>query len=156
MCADFSGRKIELLLNEGVSVIQIDDPHLCLFVDPEVRSRYENPDAAADFAVEMDNQVVAGFADAELAVHLCRRAGARARGESAAPRQLRSDHAAAETVGGWSHHNGIHDARVPVKCPFFASYRNRLLLAWGVSARCRARLIPWRSSWNASNRRCSS
>ena len=30
----------------------------------------------------MDNQVVADFADVKLAVHLCRRAGARARGEA--------------------------------------------------------------------------
>jgi 5-methyltetrahydropteroyltriglutamate--homocysteine methyltransferase len=30
----------------------------------------------------MDNQVVAGFKEVKLAVHLCRRAGARARGEA--------------------------------------------------------------------------
>jgi 5-methyltetrahydropteroyltriglutamate--homocysteine methyltransferase len=67
---------------EGVSIIQVDDPHLCLFVDQEIRAGYDNPDQAADFAVDMDNQLVADFTDVRLAVHLCRRAGARARGEA--------------------------------------------------------------------------
>jgi 5-methyltetrahydropteroyltriglutamate--homocysteine methyltransferase len=61
--------------------VQIDDPHLCLFVDPDVRRRYDNPDRAADFAVDMINATVAGFRDIKFAVHLCRRAGARVRGE---------------------------------------------------------------------------
>ena len=38
---------------------------------------------AANFAVDMDNEVVAGIDGVKLAVHLCRRAGARARGEAA-------------------------------------------------------------------------
>lgn len=62
-------------------MVQIDDPHLCLFVDPEVRKQYDDADRAADFAVEMTNQVVAGVNGVRLAVHLCRRAGARGRGE---------------------------------------------------------------------------
>ena len=37
---------------------------------------------ASDFAVDMDNQVVDGIEGVKLAVHLCRRAGARARGEA--------------------------------------------------------------------------
>ncbi len=81
-CVPILRREVELLCREGVSVIQIDDPHLCLFVDPTVRAGYENADRAADFAVEMTNQVVDGIRDARLAVHLCRRAGARARGEA--------------------------------------------------------------------------
>ncbi|MCA9078836.1 MAG: cobalamin-independent methionine synthase II family protein [Planctomycetaceae bacterium] len=81
-CVPILRHEIELLRNEGVSIIQVDDPHLCLFVDPAVRAGYENPDQAADFAVDMDNQVVADFTDVRLAVHLCRRAGARARGEA--------------------------------------------------------------------------
>ena len=81
-CVPILRNEIELLRAEGVSIIQVDDPHLCLFVDPEVRASYENSDQAADFAVDMDNQVVAGFKDVSLAVHLCRRAGARARGEA--------------------------------------------------------------------------
>jgi 5-methyltetrahydropteroyltriglutamate--homocysteine methyltransferase len=62
--------------------VQIDDPHLCLFVDPEVRRQYDNADKAADFAVDMVNQVVDGMKGLHLAVHLCRRAGARGRGEA--------------------------------------------------------------------------
>ena len=81
-CIPILRREVELLRDEGVSIIQIDDPHLCLFVDPHVRAGYDEPDRAADFAVDMDNQVVDGFTDVRLAVHLCRRAGARARGEA--------------------------------------------------------------------------
>ncbi len=81
-CVPILRREIELLRAEGVSIIQVDDPHLCLFVDPEVRASYDDADRAADFAVDMDNQVVADFSDVRLAVHLCRRAGARARGEA--------------------------------------------------------------------------
>ncbi len=73
--------EIALLQGMGVDIVQIDDPHLCLFVDPDVRGRYDDPDRAADFAVEMINETVAGFFDIKFAVHLCRRAGARVRGE---------------------------------------------------------------------------
>src|SRR5437763_9523267 len=81
-CVPILRREVELLRDEGVSIIQVDDPHLCLFVDPEVRRQYEDADRAADFAVDMDNQVVEGIHGVKLAVHLCRRAGARARGEA--------------------------------------------------------------------------
>jgi 5-methyltetrahydropteroyltriglutamate--homocysteine methyltransferase len=73
-CVPILRREFELLRDEGVSTIQVDDPHLCLFVDPQGRASYDAPDHAADFAVDMDNQVVAGFKDVRLAVHLCRRA----------------------------------------------------------------------------------
>lgn len=73
--------EIELIRSAGVDIVQIDDPHLCLFVDPDVRRRYENPDRAADFAVDMINALVDGFRGIRFAVHLCRRAGARVRGE---------------------------------------------------------------------------
>jgi 5-methyltetrahydropteroyltriglutamate--homocysteine methyltransferase len=81
-CVPILRRELELLRDEGVSIVQIDDPHLCLFVDPEVRATYPDADRAADFAVDMDNQVVQGVEGVKLAVHLCRRAGARARGEA--------------------------------------------------------------------------
>jgi 5-methyltetrahydropteroyltriglutamate--homocysteine methyltransferase len=73
--------EIALLQELGVEIVQIDDPHLCLFVDPDVRARYNDPDHAADFAVDMINATVAGFTGIKFAVHLCRRAGARVRGE---------------------------------------------------------------------------
>jgi 5-methyltetrahydropteroyltriglutamate--homocysteine methyltransferase len=81
-CVPILRREVELLRDEGVSIVQVDDPHLCLFVDPQVRRQYENADRAADFATDMDNQVVEGIEGVKLAVHLCRRAGARARGEA--------------------------------------------------------------------------
>ncbi|MBM3568074.1 MAG: hypothetical protein FJX46_04885 [Alphaproteobacteria bacterium] len=73
--------EIALLRELGVEMVQIDDPHLCLFVDPDVRRRHDDPDRAADFAVDMINATVEGFAGVKFAVHLCRRAGARVRGE---------------------------------------------------------------------------
>ena len=82
-CVPILRREVELLRDEGVSIIQVDDPHLCLFVDPDVRAQYDDAERASDFAVDMDNQVVDGIAGVKLAVHLCRRAGARARGEAA-------------------------------------------------------------------------
>ena len=81
-CVPILRKEVELLRDEGVSIIQVDDPHLCLFVDPLVRRQYADADRAADFAADMDNQVVDGIQGAKLAVHLCRRAGARARGEA--------------------------------------------------------------------------
>jgi 5-methyltetrahydropteroyltriglutamate--homocysteine methyltransferase len=81
-CVPILQREVELIRQAGADIVQIDDPHLCLFVDPEVRRQYPNPDAAADFAVDMVNAVLAGNQAARLAVHLCRRAGARVRGEA--------------------------------------------------------------------------
>ena len=74
-------REIELIGKTGVDIVQIDDPHLCLFVDPDVRRTYPDPDRAADFAVDMINALVEGQRGMKFAVHLCRRAGARVRGE---------------------------------------------------------------------------
>jgi 5-methyltetrahydropteroyltriglutamate--homocysteine methyltransferase len=80
-CVEPLRREIALMEAIGVDVVQIDDPHLCLFVDPAVRSTYDDPERAADFAVDMTNALVEGFTGIKFAVHLCRRAGARARGE---------------------------------------------------------------------------
>ena len=80
-CVPILRRELELVRDAGADIVQIDDPHLCLFVDPDVRSQYADPDAAAAFAVDMLNEVVGGVAGIKVAVHLCRRAGARARGE---------------------------------------------------------------------------
>ena len=80
-CVPILRREVELLREEGVAIVQIDDPHLCLFVDPAVRSQYEDAEAAADFSVAMTNQLMEGIENVHFAVHLCRRAGARVRGE---------------------------------------------------------------------------
>ena len=80
-------REAELVAQAGADMIQVDDPHLCLLVDPEVRAQYDEDwdgaDAEAEFSVDMDNEVLADVGDAVVrAVHLCRRAGARVRGEA--------------------------------------------------------------------------
>jgi 5-methyltetrahydropteroyltriglutamate--homocysteine methyltransferase len=80
-CVPVLRRELELVRDAGADIVQIDDPHLCLFVDPDVRGRYADPDAAAAFAVDMVNEVVSGVSGVKIAVHLCRRAGGRARGE---------------------------------------------------------------------------
>ncbi len=81
-CVPILKRELELIRQSGADIAQIDDPHLCLFVDPQVRKQYDNADSAADFSVEMVNTVVDGINGIKLAVHLCRRAGARVRGEA--------------------------------------------------------------------------
>ena len=84
-CVPILRQEAELLVGEGVDVIQIDDPHLCLLVDSDVRREYDGSPGGADgeaaFSVEMNNAVVAGIDNVKVAVHLCRRAGARVRGE---------------------------------------------------------------------------
>jgi 5-methyltetrahydropteroyltriglutamate--homocysteine methyltransferase len=80
-CVPILRNEAELIRQAGADIVQIDDPHLCLFVDPTVRSTYRRPDVAADFAVDMTNAVIDGIEGVRLAVHLCRRSGARVRGE---------------------------------------------------------------------------
>jgi 5-methyltetrahydropteroyltriglutamate--homocysteine methyltransferase len=80
-CVPVLKRELELLQKEGAHIVQIDDPHLCLFVDDEVRSKYPDPEKASDFAVDMVNGLLDGVKGLKIAVHLCRRAGGRARNE---------------------------------------------------------------------------
>jgi 5-methyltetrahydropteroyltriglutamate--homocysteine methyltransferase len=61
------------LRDAGVHTIQVDDPHLCLFVDPAVRKKFADPDHEAMKAVELINGVLAGVDGVTTAVHLCRR-----------------------------------------------------------------------------------
>src|SRR5438067_200933 len=49
-CVPILRRELELIRDAGADVAQIDDPHLCLFVDPDVRKQYSDPDRAAAFA----------------------------------------------------------------------------------------------------------
>ncbi|HAA70116.1 MAG: hypothetical protein CMJ70_23970 [Planctomycetaceae bacterium] len=57
----------------GVDVIQLDEPHLCVLVDPQVRARFADPEAEMARAVEWINAIVEGISGVRLAVHLCRR-----------------------------------------------------------------------------------
>lgn len=81
-CVPFLRRELELLCQAGTEVVQVDDPHLCLLVDEQVRAQHADPDEEARFTVELINEMVAGIGGTRLAVHLCRRAGARVRGEA--------------------------------------------------------------------------
>lgn len=57
----------------GVDVIQLDEPHLCVLVDPEIRARFPDPEAEMRWAVDWINAIVGGVSGVRLAVHLCRR-----------------------------------------------------------------------------------
>lgn len=65
------------LRDVGVDVVQFDDPWLCFYVDPEHRSRFEDPDAEVERAIDDLNRVVAGIEGLKTALHVCR--GNRAR-----------------------------------------------------------------------------
>ncbi len=71
-------QELMALRDEGVAVAQIDDPHLCLFVDPNVRAQYDDPQAEMAHCVDLINRVVEGVDGVRLAVHLCRRNKGRA------------------------------------------------------------------------------
>ena len=57
----------------GVDMIQLDEPHLCILVDPQVRAKFADPEAEMRRAVDMINRIVEGVEGVTLAVHLCRR-----------------------------------------------------------------------------------
>ncbi len=57
----------------GVDVIQLDEPHLCVLVDPQIRAQFTDPEAEMRHAVDWINEIVAGVSGVTLAVHLCRR-----------------------------------------------------------------------------------
>lgn len=61
------------LAEAGVHTVQLDDPHLCLFVDREVRAKYPDADAEAMHCVSLINRVFEGVEGPRKAVHLCRR-----------------------------------------------------------------------------------
>src|SRR6516225_7496403 len=57
----------------GVDVIQLDEPHLCVLVDPAIRAQFADPEAEMGRAVDWINRIVEGIEGVTLAVHLCRR-----------------------------------------------------------------------------------
>lgn len=70
-------RELIAVRDAGVTVAQLDDPHLCLLVDPRVRTQFADPDAEAALCVDLLNDIVAGVDGIVTAVHLCRRNKAR-------------------------------------------------------------------------------
>ena len=69
--------ELEAVRRAGLRRVQLDDPHLCLFVDERVRRQYADPRRELDLCVELLNGVLEGFDDLETAIHLCRRNKAR-------------------------------------------------------------------------------
>ena len=65
-------RELEEVAKTGVTVAQFDDTHLCLFVDPAVRAKYDDPEREMDLCVGMLNDIVSGVEGVTVAVHLCR------------------------------------------------------------------------------------
>jgi 5-methyltetrahydropteroyltriglutamate--homocysteine methyltransferase len=61
------------LAEAGVETVQVDDPHLCLFVDKDVRAKFQDADAEAMHCVSLINRVFEGVKGTRRAVHLCRR-----------------------------------------------------------------------------------
>jgi 5-methyltetrahydropteroyltriglutamate--homocysteine methyltransferase len=57
----------------GVDMIQLDEPHLCILVDPEVRKKFADPEGEMRRATDMLNEIVSGVEGVTVAVHLCRR-----------------------------------------------------------------------------------
>jgi 5-methyltetrahydropteroyltriglutamate--homocysteine methyltransferase len=65
--------QVEALAEAGVHTVQLDDPHLCLFVDKEIRAGFANADAEVNHCVGLINRVFDGIEGVNKAVHLCRR-----------------------------------------------------------------------------------
>ena len=65
--------EFEAVCNSGVSVVQIDEPHLCILVDPKIRATFDDPQYEMDLAVAKINEVIAGVRGPRVALHLCRR-----------------------------------------------------------------------------------
>ncbi len=77
---DFTEALIPVLRNEliavrdaGATVAQFDDPHLCLFVDEDVREKFDDPKGEMAYCVDMLNRIVDGVEGTKISVHLCRR-----------------------------------------------------------------------------------
>lgn len=75
----FLRSEIIALSKTPVSVVQIDDPNLCLFVDPEYRAKFKDPAKECGLAVELINSTIEDIKGVEIAIHLCRSSGTRNR-----------------------------------------------------------------------------
>jgi 5-methyltetrahydropteroyltriglutamate--homocysteine methyltransferase len=57
----------------GVDVIQLDEPHLGVLVDIDIRAKFADPEGEMTRAVDWINGIVDGVEGTQLAVHICRR-----------------------------------------------------------------------------------
>jgi len=65
--------ELEALIEAGANVVQFDDPHLCLFVDEQVRAGFEDPEREIALCVDLLNQILEGMDGVSRGIHLCRR-----------------------------------------------------------------------------------
>ena len=61
------------LQDTGVTVVQIDEPHLCVLVDPLYRDSFEDAQYEMDLAADKINEMLVGIDKVQTALHLCRR-----------------------------------------------------------------------------------
>ncbi|MFQ5875055.1 MAG: hypothetical protein ACE5JL_14840 [Dehalococcoidia bacterium] len=66
-------QELIFLRDAAADVAQFDDTQFCLFVDPEIRSRYDDPEEEMNYCIEMLNRITEGVGGIKLALHLCRR-----------------------------------------------------------------------------------
>ncbi len=66
-------KEILLLRDAGCDIAQVDDPHICLFVDKELRKEFKDPEKELAYACHVVNEVVKDIDGIETALHLCRR-----------------------------------------------------------------------------------
>ncbi len=76
----FLREEVKTLATSGVSIVQIDDPNLCLFVDDVYRNKFENPEEQCELAVQLINEIFKGI-PVKTGVHFCRSSGTRNRGK---------------------------------------------------------------------------
>lgn len=61
------------LQDVGVTIVQVDEPHLCVLVDPAYRDSFEDPQYEMDLAAAKINEMLYGINNVQTALHLCRR-----------------------------------------------------------------------------------
>ena len=61
------------LQDTGVTVVQIDEPHLCVLVDPSYRDSFASAQYEMDLAADKINEMLDGIDKVQTAMHLCRR-----------------------------------------------------------------------------------
>lgn len=57
----------------GISVIQIDEPHLGVLVDSKIRDTFDDPKYEMDLVAAKINEMIYGINGVTFALHLCRR-----------------------------------------------------------------------------------
>ena len=72
-CVPILRQEIDLLKQVGADTVQLDEPWLCVLVDPQRRQAdgIENVEAEIDLCVEVVNKTVAGVDGITTGIHLC-------------------------------------------------------------------------------------